>query len=308
MPEWIEILQNSFKFVEHFSHDSPAHALFFCSDIDFSNATLEKALSLQSQVKRQQRRIKELQTKILQTSKNSHSEDKADINLAGPSKECIYISECIKLGKPFEPQFLDSTIHVSPKNPFMSRSREFESHISELEYEFGGKPRFLHVHSALIVAIRRQINLEWTLGEFRRLWAAKASELVQMLSLRWLVSATDTFADYPSDECERSVALMVTLFVNTIKLVETERHIEGAKNEILPVKETRGVNLFDGLTAFRIKKGDMLENLLSRMDKLSASSMPCSLILQEAMKRIIKGPTTFSRIRKLKRFQTKLNI
>lgn len=219
VPEWIEILQNSFKFVEHFSHDSPAHALFFCSDIDFSNATLEKALSLQSQVKRQQRRIKELQTKILQTSKNSHSEDKADINLAVPSKECIYISECIKLGKPFEPQFLDSTIHVSPKNPFMSRSREFESHISELEYEFGGKPRFLHVHSALIVAIRRQINLEWTLGEFRRLWAAKASELVQMLSLRWLVSATDTFADYPSDECERSVALMVTLFVNTIKLV-----------------------------------------------------------------------------------------
>jgi hypothetical protein len=307
--DWLDVLRVKYKFVSIYELDSASHALFLCSQHDLSNPSLKTIMSLQALVKKKDRRIKELRKKFeAPAPETAVKQHRIHPTIHTPSNECAILADCIMSQTPFDPAFLDSVVDVAPRSPYLERNRALVDHFVELEFEFGGKPRFLHVHAALIVAIRRKINLEWSVDQFRKLWDMKGEDLIRMLSLRWLVSATDTFSDYPRNSFEGAVSLTVSLFVNTIKLVETERYIEGAKPDLTPSHPTKGVLLFDGLSAFRVKQGDMLSNLLGRMEVLYESPYPCSKILKESVGRIINGPTTFSRIHRLKKVKTDLNI
>ncbi len=173
---------------------------------------------------------------------------------------------------------------------------DLDDHIAMLHDEFIGRSRLEFYNVILTVLLRRGYNTSSNFLLFRRLWNEEANFLVGELDSRWLISACDTFTDHSEDKEEIAFACAGTLFMNTVKLYETERHALGATSA-QPYKEFTGrVSLFDGLTAFMIGNGDMIKNLAERLRK-SGGGCPTALIVQELFRRAQQNDTVYRRFR-----------
>ena len=75
--------------------------------------------------------------------------------------------------------------------------------------------------------------------------------LARQLSLRWLVSAADTFVDHPRDPSEQAAALAATLAAGAVKLSETER-LDGPEDAPPRPRDPR-TPLFDGMGGLRAR-------------------------------------------------------
>lgn len=175
------------------------------------------------------------------------------------------------------------------------RLEKIEDHLNLVYREFSGKPRILYYHAWLIVRIRRG---ERRFKEFERLWHAEREFLLKTLSLRWLVSASDTFADRSSEDTQRTIALATTLLVATVKLYETERYLVGpeyvVEDEVAKARTPK--ELFDGVTSFSIGHGDMVKNLVERCKEAIYDRGISGSIFKEALKRLHVYDTVFRRL------------
>ncbi|MEX0408464.1 hypothetical protein ABGN05_22650 [Aquibium sp. LZ166] len=182
----------------------------------------------------------------------------------------------------------------------LGRHPNLEKHLGNLEQEFAGRSELGLLHAALIVLIRREVCLEIALTEFLSMWSRIAENLCKELDLRWLVSACDTFADHAQDEASRSRALLASAVANTVKLYETERRAINAPHLAREGAErmyaSPQVVLFDGVTRYGVVRGDMIRNLLGRIDRLNAD---CSDSVQrltvEVINRVLVNDTVFRR-------------
>ena len=189
------------------------------------------------------------------------------------------------------------------KRPFaLARGRlpDLNEHLDRLEAEFGGRDSLSFLHAALIVLIRREIALDASLRAFRQLWETATGQLCQNLDLRWLISACDTIADHPTRDADAVRALLASTLANTVKLYETERRATGETGltqELVDAaaKDRPGL-LFDGMTRFGIQGGDMIRNLLLRLDRANAVRRdPVQRLTVEVINRVLTGPTVFQR-------------
>ena len=187
-----------------------------------------------------------------------------------------------------------------PYQPSFGAHQRLDDHLGMLEGEFVGQNRLKFVHAALIVLIRRGIETDIVYGHFCRLWADHADILLDSLDSRWLVSACDTICDFSPDPAEARIAVLLSLFTNTLKLVETERRITGPANSE-PAKIVGRTPIFDGMTAFLPVNGNMVANLLQRLDKVLQSDTRVEMIGRELISRALSSDTVF---RRLARFQT----
>ena len=137
--------------------------------------------------------------------------------------------------------------------------------------EFSGAPEVLKTVLECIVKSRRNIEPDAT-GKLFKETVENNLDTVLTMNSRWLVSVCDTYADC-GDELESSNATMVSLMFNQIKLCGTvldlvmDSRINGNKLNNYNTKP-----LWDGMWGFNVLKGDMVENLIQRMDKnLSAT-------------------------------------
>jgi hypothetical protein len=187
-----------------------------------------------------------------------------------------------------------------------------DQQISLLRAEFAGLPDICHAHAALIVRIRRQIDLESSLAEFFELWLSDTDQLAVHLSSRWLVSACDTYADYGTP-FQQAGALLLSATINTLKLAETERLLlrdsssdpEKVDTLIRSHADRIHVDLWDGMTAYSVVAGDMPRNLLSRMRTVLGQDPVLSVIGAALIERALQGDTVFGRLSKLNpRFAT----
>lgn len=182
--------------------------------------------------------------------------------------------------------------------------KSLAQHLENLKSEFSGQSELLYYHAKLIVLIRRGHETDNQFKKFKQLWGAEGSFLLKELNTRWLVSASDTFADHSDDQLERSLALSISLLVNTIKISETERYMLEAENKeassdrVETLKKER-VSLFDGTSAFAIGTDDTLRNMRWRMDDTSKQSPILGGLLQEIFERLQNNDTVYSRFRKL---------
>lgn len=215
----------------------------------------------------------------------------------------------IQTGQLPEASFLLSAIPGQRELPFFRRAADLPTHFTALEREFRGQHRLIHFHACVIVFIRRSRDLTSALRCFISLWSEYGDQLRKNLSLRWLISAADTLADHGSTPVQQSLAMTGVLFGNTVKLVETERYIENHDpNSIEPRQPTKGVMLFDGMSAFRLKGGDMLENMNERLQRICELDAIAGPLLAEIIKRVRRGPTTFGRLRLLRKRLHKSDI
>jgi hypothetical protein len=107
---------------------------------------------------------------------------------------------------------------------------DLQAHLQRLRQEFIGQPELLYHHAALIVLIRREAAPEQNFARFKQLWLSEQAFLSEHLDLRWLVAACDTFIDHDPDAGLRATLMNAVLLVNTIKLQETERFLQGPRS------------------------------------------------------------------------------
>ena len=189
--------------------------------------------------------------------------------------------------------------------PLLTRgsSKQLDRHIENLRLEFSGQSELLWHHARLIVLIRREFRTAGTYAQFREFWDAECAFLCEHLNLRWLVSAADTFAEHDQNPEVRATAMMTTLFMNTIKMHESERHLCDTvacvpdpvrvgyiKKELVP--------LFEGMSCFTVGTDDTLRNLRWRLEPFFAVE-PTGAILKTVWDRCQVENTVFARMRKM---------
>lgn len=190
-----------------------------------------------------------------------------------------------------------------PVDPAAARlprgARDYETQLRTLVPEFAGRSALLFAHTALIVAIRRRLDLAVDVPLFERMWEEEGDFLREQLSLRWLVSACDTFADHAADPTRRALAMIGTVIVNSVKLQETERLMLGLAGQALPEKPPGGT-LFDGLTVFSWPRGDMVANMITRIRHVSAGDSVLGPLLTEMVARLLHHDTVYRRMARLR--------
>ncbi len=143
---------------------------------------------------------------------------------------------------------------------------DLAAHDAMLVSEFVGQREILLFHALVTVRIRRGIDLPENFERFRVVWEDATEVLLEKLDSRWLVSACDTIVDHWPDPKEKALAIAGALFMNTVKLYETERRLGGGQGSASsPVERTE---LFDGLVAFWIGRGDMPFNMQRRLHNM----------------------------------------
>ncbi|TKD14568.1 polysaccharide pyruvyl transferase family protein [Rhodobacter capsulatus] len=197
---------------------------------------------------------------------------------------------------PDEPDFETMRHSVLTGAPFQRAvgcRSDLEEHLAMLHREFVGQPRIKFAHAAMTVLLRRKIATETVHRHYRALWSEHADILLETLDSRWLVSACDTLSDLSEDPDEARTATLITLFVSTVKLFETERLMDGPPPPGTPL--TQRCLLHDGLTNFMVGGGDMVANLLHRLDRTLRHGVLVDRIARQIISRALACDTVFAR-------------
>jgi len=179
-------------------------------------------------------------------------------------------------------------------------SKSIEGHFSALREEFVGQSELCYTHAKIIALIRREFKADNHFEVFEQLWAEEKEHLLENLNTRWLIAATDTFADYSDDDAIKGLSIACVCLLNTVKLQESERFITNAKDceddqeKINRLDNEERFALFDGTSVFKFGTDDTLRNMRWRID-MAAKLNVAGEILLEIFKRLQKFDTVYKR-------------
>jgi len=191
------------------------------------------------------------------------------------------------------------------ENSDKPRLKDLSAHLNKVKTEFIDKPEICFYHATLIVLLRRGYKSKETYKEFEKLWETESDFLLSNLSLRWIVSACDTFVDHSPNPLRSAIFLNVSTLINTLKIYETEKFLRGfeaiddinEKNvEALYLKH---LALYQGLTYFRIGTDDTLRNMRTRYEAFKDLDQLATSILLFVFEQIQNSQTAFSLMKSL---------
>jgi hypothetical protein len=178
-------------------------------------------------------------------------------------------------------------------------SNDVGTHFAELRNEFIGSSELCFTHAKIIVLIRREFEVKKHFALFEDLWQSQEKKLLKSLNTRWLIAASDTFADYSTNKKTKALALSCSMLINTIKIVETENLIKPQKKDnqdIIDKLQKERIALFDGTSAFAVGTDDTLRNMRWRMDKIAKDDV-CGKILLEIFNRLQGFDSVYARFK-----------
>ena len=187
------------------------------------------------------------------------------------------------------------------------KSKALESHLNNLKHQSLGESELCFYHNTLIILMRRKYKIDKIFVEFERLWVAESQYLLENLSLRWIVSACDTFIDH-SDNVNRAAILMnVITLMNTVRTYETKNFLQtppGAEpiplfDEKTDILYAGDLSLYDGLTYFRIGTDDSLRNMRKRYHKFYKVDKLATTILLAVFEKLQNNQSAFATLRQL---------
>ena len=164
--------------------------------------------------------------------------------------------------------------------------------------EFSGAPEILKTVLECIIKSRREIDTEATTKLFKDT-VEKNLDTVLTMNTRWLISVCDTYADC-GNETERSNATMVSLMFNQIKLFDTylslvvDHRIDGKK-----IPNYRTKPQWGGMWGFNINQGDMVENLINRVNTNLSSTPVIHKIWLRIMDGVADSNNSFAMLKKI---------
>lgn len=176
------------------------------------------------------------------------------------------------------------------------RQADLHEHLKRLAAEAAQQSALVLLHAALNVALRRQINVAVNAARLRAMWSTHGAFLAEMLSLRWLVSACDSFMDVPDSPQGAALALNGAMAANLIKLAETDRRFLHDSRAVADPGKPHKALLFDGMLGYRPGTDDMLRNLFARADRLSDAPLPEAQVLREILSRLHRADTVVARL------------
>ena len=179
-------------------------------------------------------------------------------------------------------------------------SNSIDEHFKDLKEEFIGQSKLCYTHAKIIVLIRREFKISRHFKLFERLWNEEKEHLLKNLNTRWLIAATDTFADYSNDDAVKSLSIACVCLLNTVKLQESERFITNAQNcvdddeKINRLDNEERFTLFDGTSVFKFGTDDTIRNMRWRIDKVAKINIAGEILL-EIFKRLQNYDTIYKR-------------
>jgi len=181
-------------------------------------------------------------------------------------------------------------------------SNDLNEHFAALRDEFVGQSELCYSHAKIIVLIRRDFETKNHYLLFEQLWEEEKDYLLKHLNTRWLISATDTFADFSDDDAIKSLSIACSCLLNTIKIQESEHFItnydsyEDDSKKITRLDNEERVPLFDGVSVFKVGTDDTLRNMRWRIDKAAKINIAGEILL-EIFLRLQKHDNVFKRLR-----------
>ena len=179
---------------------------------------------------------------------------------------------------------------------------DIKAHFSALKQEFVGESELCFTHAKIIVLIRRGSDVKKNFELFQKLWIEEKTFLLKNLNIRWLIAATDTFADHTQDDTIRSLSIACVCLLNTVKLQESERFITNAQEcqddqkKIKRLDNDERFPLFDGTSVFKFGTDDTLRNMRWRIDKVAKLNVAGEILL-EIFLRLQEFDTVYKRTR-----------
>jgi len=181
-------------------------------------------------------------------------------------------------------------------------SDNLKAHFVALRDEFIGQSELCYTHAKIIVLIRRDFDSENHFVLFEQLWKEEKDFLLKNLNIRWLISATDTFADLSDDDAIKSLSIACSCLLNTIKIQESEHFItnydsfEDDSKKITRLDNEERVPLFNGVSVFKVGTDDTLRNMRWRIDKAAKINIAGEILL-EIFLRLQEYDSVYKRLR-----------
>lgn len=193
--------------------------------------------------------------------------------------------------------FLDCAI-PGPEGPtWAGRLRAPIAHFRALEPEFGTRARIGHLLACVIVILRREPGSRRARRLFRRITAQYGPQAAAAMNLRWLTAVCDSFVDTGAEPLDRALGMSGTLLSNTLKLAETERRMFYPPRRWPPRAAFRsGGHMYDGVIAYWVGKGDMIENLVDRVERGLQVDSPAAPFVREVLERCFAENTVLRRM------------
>ena len=181
-------------------------------------------------------------------------------------------------------------------------SNNLEEHFVTLRDEFIDQSELCYTHAKIIVLIRRNFEAKNHFTIFEKLWEEEKDYLLKHLNTRWLISATDTFADLSDDDSIKSLSVACSCLLNTVKMQESERFITNAhsfiddKEKMNRLDNEERISLFDGTSVFKVGTDDTLRNMRWKIDKVAKINIAGEILL-EIFLRLQEHDTVYKRLR-----------
>ena len=181
-------------------------------------------------------------------------------------------------------------------------SNNLEEHFVALRDEFIDQSELCYTHAKIIVLIRRDFEAKNHFALFSQLWNEEKGYLLKNLNTRWLISATDTFADLSDNDAIKSLSIACSCLLNTVKMQESERFIANLdsnvddKEKITRLDNEERIPLFDGISVFKVGTDDTLRNMRWRIDKAAKINIAGEILL-EIFLRLQEHDTIFKRLK-----------
>jgi hypothetical protein len=148
----------------------------------------------------------------------------------------------------------------------LNRLRDTEQNIQAVRSEFVGKPKVCHELAKLIIYLRRGVDVETNTELFFELWEEYTEVLLRELDTRWLLSVVDTAIDV-GDDLEAAVAMNISQCINqcnihtSLLLNCVDGRLDGSK-----LQREMKAPTWDGMITIDVPTGDMVHNMMNRMD------------------------------------------
>jgi len=153
----------------------------------------------------------------------------------------------------------------------LNRLANTDKNIEAVKAEFVGKPLVCHELVKHIILLRRGIDTDINSEIFFDLWETYHETLLTELDTRWLLSVVDTAIDV-GDDLESAVAMNISQCINQCN-IHTSLLVNAVDGRLDGNKLQREMKMptWDGMITVDVPTGDMIHNMMIRMDKVIAT-------------------------------------
>ena len=150
----------------------------------------------------------------------------------------------------------------------LNRIQDMDKNIEAVRAEFIGKPEVCHMLVAEIIKLRRNIKDQRSRNEFWLLLNEYLDVILKHYDVRWILSICDTIVDI-GDGVQRAIAMNMVQCINgtnihhSILVNAVNGDIDGNK-----LRHELKVPTWGGMITADIPNGDMIHNMMNRLDEI----------------------------------------